>query len=140
MTWIGSRTFPLHGIRSRLAPMLDHVRINVSDYARSKDFYVAALAPLGFELVMEFDNRGGGFARDRKPWFWIYEAEEPHRGVHVAFTAAEPSLVDAFYEAALAAGGKDNGPPGERPHYHAGYYAAFVHDPDGNNIEAVNHG
>jgi len=120
--------------------VIDHVRLNVSDYARSRDFYRAALTPLGFELVREFEGRGGGFARDGKPWFWIYEADEPHGGVHVAFAAAEPSAVEAFHEAALEAGGEENGPPGERPHYHAGYYAAFVHDPDGNNIEAVHHG
>jgi catechol 2,3-dioxygenase-like lactoylglutathione lyase family enzyme len=120
--------------------MIDHVGINVSDYARSKDFYASALAPLGYELAMEFDGRVGGFARDGKPWFWIHQAEEPNRGVHVAFAAADQSTVHAFHEAALAAGGTDNGEPGERPHYHPGYYAAFVHDPDGNNVEAVTHG
>ena len=119
--------------------MIDHVGVAVSDYQRSRDFYSAALAPLGFELAMEFDGRVGGFARDGKPWFWIREGD-PGSGTHVAFTAPDTATVEAFHEAALAAGGVDNGPPGLREHYHPTYYAAFVHDPDGNNIEAVNHG
>jgi catechol 2,3-dioxygenase-like lactoylglutathione lyase family enzyme len=81
----------------------------------------------------------GGFARDGKPWFWIREGE-PAAGIHVAFRADEADTVDAFYGAAVGAGGKDNGPPGLREHYHPTYYAAFVHDPDGNNVEAVHHG
>ncbi len=119
--------------------MIDHVGLEVRDYRRSKDFYAAALAPLGFELAMEFDDRVGGFARDGKPWFWIREGE-PAAGIHVAFTAPDTDTVDAFYAAAMAAGGGDNGEPGLRTHYHPGYYGAFVHDPDGNNVEAVHHG
>ena len=119
--------------------MIDHVGLPVSDYARSKEFYVAALAPLGFELVMEFGGHAGGFAHEGKPWFWLHEGENAG-GVHVAFHAPDTATVDAFYEAAIAAGGKDNGAPGIREHYHPTYYAAFVHDPDGNNVEAVNHG
>jgi len=119
--------------------MIDHVGVAVTDYARSKEFYVKALAPLGFELVMEFDGRVGGFARDERPWFWIHEGE-PGSGTHVAFTAPDTATVDAFHAAGLEAGGKDNGPPGERPHYHPGYYAAYIHDPDGTNVEAVFHG
>jgi catechol 2,3-dioxygenase-like lactoylglutathione lyase family enzyme len=119
--------------------VIDHVAIPVSDYSRSKDFYVQALAPLGFALAMEFDGRVGGFARDDKPWFWIREGETS-AGVHVAFRANSKDEVHAFHEAALAAGGNDNGEPGLREHYHPTYYAAFVHDPDGNNVEAVNHG
>jgi catechol 2,3-dioxygenase-like lactoylglutathione lyase family enzyme len=119
--------------------MIDHVGVAVSDYARSKEFYVKALAPLGFELVMEFDGRVGGFARDDRPWFWIHEGE-PGSGTHVAFTAPDTATVDAFHAAGLEAGGKDNGPPGERPHYHPGYYAAYIHDPDETNVEAVFHG
>jgi catechol 2,3-dioxygenase-like lactoylglutathione lyase family enzyme len=110
--------------------MIDHVGIPVSDYARSKDFDVQALAPLGFELVMEFDGRVGGFARDEKPRFWIHQGETAG-GVHVAFRANSKDDVHAFHEAALAAGGTDNGGPGLREHYHPTYYAAFVHDPDG---------
>jgi catechol 2,3-dioxygenase-like lactoylglutathione lyase family enzyme len=119
--------------------VIDHVGIEVSDYGRSKDFYSAALAPLGFELAMEFEGRVGGFARDGKPWFWIREGA-PAAGIHVAFTAPDTDSVDGFYEAAVAAGGEDNGPPGLREHYYPTYYAAFVHDPDGNNVEAVHHG
>src|SRR5689334_5238489 len=116
--------------------MIDHLGIPVSDYARSKDFYVQALAPLGFELAKEFEGGVGGFARDGKASFWIQQ-RETSGGVHVAFTAGSNDDVDAFHEAALAAGGSDNGEPGLREHYHPTYYAAFVHDPDGNNAEAV---
>jgi catechol 2,3-dioxygenase-like lactoylglutathione lyase family enzyme len=119
--------------------MIDHVALPVSDYARSKAFYSAALAPLGFELAMEFGGRAGGFAREGKPWFWIRQAEGAG-GVHVAFGAPDTATVDAFHRAAIAAGGEDNGAPGIRAHYHPTYYGAFVRDPDGNNVEAVNHG
>lgn len=118
--------------------MIDHVSLQVRDYRRSKDFYVQALAPLGFELVMEFEGHVGGFARDGKPWFWIREGEASG-GVHVAFQAADTDAVEAFHAVALEGGGTDNGLPGLRD-YHAGYYAAYVLDPDGNNIEAVHHG
>ena len=118
--------------------MIDHVGLEVRDYRRSKDFYVAALAPLGFELAMEYEGRVGGFARDGKPWFWIREGE-PAAGIHVAFTAADNDTVDEFYAAAIGAGGEDNGAPGLRTHYHPGYYGAYVRDPDGNNVEAVCH-
>jgi catechol 2,3-dioxygenase-like lactoylglutathione lyase family enzyme len=119
--------------------VIDHVGLEVSDYGRSKDFYAAALAPLGFELTVEFEGRVGGFAESGKPWFWIREGE-PAAGIHIAFIARDTDTVDAFYAAAVAAGGEDNGPPGLREHYHPTYYAAFVHDPDGNNVEAVHHG
>ncbi len=118
--------------------MIDHVGLPVSDMARSKEFFTAALAPLGFSLAMDFGH-AAGFARDGKPWFWLREGGGSG-GVHVAFRADDTAQVDAFYEAALAAGGEDNGPPGIREHYHPTYYAAFVHDPDGNNVEAVHHG
>ena len=118
--------------------MIDHVVLEVGDVQRSKDFYAAALAPLGLELTKEFPGMSG-FGRDGKPWFWIREGEAGP-GVHVAFMAADHAAVEAFHAAALAAGGEDNGGPGERPQYHAGYYGAFVLDPDGNNIEAVNRG
>jgi len=119
--------------------MIDHVSIAVSDYPRSKEFYSAALAPLGFELAMEFEGRVGGFARDGRPWFWIREGD-PGSGAHVAFTAPDSDSVEAFHLSAVAAGGDDNGGPGVREHYHPTYYAAFVLDPDGNNVEAVHHG
>jgi catechol 2,3-dioxygenase-like lactoylglutathione lyase family enzyme len=118
--------------------VIDHVSLQVRDYRRSKDFYVQALAPLGFELVMEFEGRVGGFARDGKPWFWIREGEASG-GVHVAFQAADTDAVEAFHASALEGGGTDNGLPGLRD-YHPGYYAAYVLDPDRNNIEAVYHG
>jgi catechol 2,3-dioxygenase-like lactoylglutathione lyase family enzyme len=116
---------------------IDHVILNVSDFDRSKVFYERALAPLGLGVVMEL-GRGAGFGRDGKPEFWIAERGEP-TAAHVAFAAADRETVDAFYTAATAAGGEDNGPPGLRPHYHENYYGAFVIDPDGNNVEAVCH-
>lgn len=116
---------------------IDHVILNVRDYGRSKAFYEQALKPFGYEVVMEF-GEGAGFGREGKPDFWVSHRGDPTI-VHVAFAAPDRQTVDAFYAAALAAGGEDNGPPGLRPHYHESYYAAFVHDPDGNNIEAVCH-
>src|SRR5262249_23946529 len=125
--------------------MLDHLGFPVSDYSRSKAFYLKALAPLGYTLVMEVGQEtekgfpAAGFGIDGKPDFWIGGEGGLNRAVHVAFTAKDRATVDAFYRAALAAGGKDNGPPGLRPHYHPNYYGAFVLDPDGHNIEAVCH-
>jgi catechol 2,3-dioxygenase-like lactoylglutathione lyase family enzyme len=119
--------------------MIDHLGLEVRDYRRSKDFYLAALAPLGYELMREFEARVGGFGREGKPSFWIREGE-PAAGIHVAFGARDTDTVDAFYAAAIGAGGEDNGAPGLRTHYHPGYYGAFVRDPDGNNVEAVFHG
>jgi catechol 2,3-dioxygenase-like lactoylglutathione lyase family enzyme len=119
--------------------MIDHVILNVRDYAASKRFYEEALAPLGYEVVLEFGGFGCGFGRDGKPGFWIATRPEAHSDVHVAFVSPDRATVDRFHERALAAGGADNGPPGLRPHYHESYYAAFVRDPDGNNVEAVCH-
>ena len=120
--------------------MLDHVGINVSDYARSRDFYARALAPLGYELLMEPMDGICGFGRHHKPDFWIAGIREPTTtNVHVALAAPDRPTVDAFHAAAIAAGGTDNGPPGVRAHYHPSYYGAFVLDRDGNNIEAVCH-
>jgi catechol 2,3-dioxygenase-like lactoylglutathione lyase family enzyme len=120
--------------------VLDHVGINVSDYARSRYFYTHALAPLGYSLLMEPMPRIGGFGRDAKPDFWITDLREPTTtNVHVALAAPDRATVDAFHEAALVAGGTDNGQPGVRAIYHPSYYGAFVLDPDGNNIEAVCH-
>lgn len=124
--------------------ILDHIGIAVTDHARSRRFYEAALAPLGTGVVMEVsaETTGGtahtGFGRGGKPAFWISAGTAPGR-THVAFVAADRAAVDAFHAAALAAGGTDNGPPGLRPHYHPTYYGAFVLDPDGHNVEAVCH-
>jgi catechol 2,3-dioxygenase-like lactoylglutathione lyase family enzyme len=124
--------------------MIDHIGFPVSDYERSKRFYREALAPLGYALIMEVDqadsaHRAAGFGRDGKPDFWIGGEGGLARPLHVAFAADDCTMVDAFYRAAMAAGGTDNGAPGLRPHYHPGYYGAFVRDPDGHNIEAVCH-
>jgi catechol 2,3-dioxygenase-like lactoylglutathione lyase family enzyme len=124
--------------------MIDHLGIPVSDYKRAKTFYQQALAPLGYLLVMEVqqdasDTPAAGFGADGKPDFWIGAEGGLNRPVHIAILAKDRASVDTFHRAALAAGGKDNGGPGLRPHYHANYYGAFVLDPDGNNIEAVCH-
>jgi catechol 2,3-dioxygenase-like lactoylglutathione lyase family enzyme len=124
--------------------MIDHVGINVSDYERSKAFYVVALAPLGYELGIEWEGRSAGFVEKtgvgRKPSFWLEATRTPvTENVHISFGARDRATVDAFHAAALAAGGTDNGPPGVREIYHPHYYGAFVHDPDGNNVEAVCH-
>ncbi len=124
--------------------MIDHAGINVADWNRAKAFYDAAMAPLGAKLLMmvPIEHTGGvhvgGYGRD-KPDFWLHEKAETGPGRHYAFSARSRAEVDAFHKAALAAGGRDNGAPGPRPHYHPGYYGAFVLDPDGNNVEAVCH-
>ena len=125
--------------------MLDHIGYCVTDIDKSKRFYAAALAPLSVSLIMEVtaEQTGKdahvGFGEEGKPYFWIGTGGKPSGAVHVAFAAASRGQVDAFYEAAIAAGGRDNGPPGIREHYHPNYYGAFVLDLDGNNIEAVCH-
>lgn len=117
--------------------MIDHVTAKVSDFDKGKNFYSQALAPLGYSVQMDFGDAAGFGTGEGIPDFWIGVHEE--RGAtHVAFNAKDRASVDAFYEAAMAAGGKDNGAPGLR-HYHENYYAAYVHDADGNNIEAVCH-
>ena len=126
--------------------MLDHIGITVSDFGRSKAFYTKALAPLSIAVIKEVSaedtgaHRHAGFGKDGKPFFWIGDGAKSAGAVHIAFTALSRADVEAFYRAALAAGGKDNGAPGPRPHYHANYFGAFIFDPDGNNIEAVWHG
>ena len=125
--------------------MLDHIGLGVSDLKRSHAFYLKALAPLGIGVVMEVTQEmtggyaGYGFGSEGKPFFWIGNGTALVGNLHVSFTAKDQQSVDAFYKAALAAGGKDNGPPGIRAHYHPDYYGAFVLDPDGHNIEAVCH-
>jgi catechol 2,3-dioxygenase-like lactoylglutathione lyase family enzyme len=118
--------------------MIDHVTANVSDFEQAKRFYDQALSPLGYSLQMDLEGAAGFGTGEGIPDFWI--GASPERGAtHVAFSANDRATVDAFFEAATAAGGKDNGAPGLRPHYHESYYAAYVHDVDGNNIEAVCH-
>ena len=124
--------------------MIDHVGFPVSDFPRAKVFYEKALAPLGYVLVKEVrqaanDAPAAGFGVGGKPDFWIGGEGALDKPLHIAIAAKDRAMVDAFYQAALAAGGKDNGAPGLRPHYHANYYGAFVRDPDGHNIEAVCH-
>jgi catechol 2,3-dioxygenase-like lactoylglutathione lyase family enzyme len=127
--------------------MIDHVGFPVSDYERSKAFYAKALAPLDYTLIMEISAKqtesgapAAGFGIAGKPDFWIGGEGGLNGILHVAILAKYRAGVDAFYRAALAAGGKDNGAPGLRPHYHPNYYAAFVLDPDGHNVEALCHG
>jgi catechol 2,3-dioxygenase-like lactoylglutathione lyase family enzyme len=125
--------------------MIDHTGVAVSDFEKSKSFYVAALQPIGFELLLEFPAAVTGFAdvagfgERPKAEFWINRGEPNKPAIHVAFRVRKRELVDAFYAAALAAGGRSNGAPGLRPHYHSDYYGAFVFDPDGHNIEVVCH-
>lgn len=120
--------------------MIDHTGVPVTDYERSKAFYLAALKPLGYELLMELPGVAGlGEHASGKPDFWLAPASGTPTSIHVAFHAASRDLVQRFHAAALAAGGRDNGGPGIRAHYHPGYYGAFVLDPDGHNIEAVCH-
>jgi len=125
--------------------MIDHMGIGASDFEASRAFYEAALAPLGVKLVMEVtpEQSGGyhglGLGRNGKPFFWLGNGGAKGTGGHVAFAADTRAEVDAFYAAAMAAGGRDNGPPGIRAHYHPNYYGAFVFDPDGTNVEAVCH-
>jgi len=126
--------------------MIDHIGFPVPDYARSKAFYESALAPLGYSLIMEVaaahtesGSPAAGFGRQGKPDFWIGGEGGLKGTLHVAIAADDRRTVDAFYRAALAAGGRDNGAPGLRPQYHPNYYGAFVLDPDGHNVEAVCH-
>jgi catechol 2,3-dioxygenase-like lactoylglutathione lyase family enzyme len=133
--------------------MLDHVSLRVSDQERSKQFYAAALAPLGYDLAME-NTSGAGFRKTSIPEFWVKQGQvasvseglDPAHmvgcggaGIHVAFASDDRRGVEEFHRAALAAGGRDNGPPALRPEYHPNYFGAFVLDPDGYNVEAVCH-
>lgn len=125
--------------------MIDHTGVVVCDFDRGKRFYAAALAPLGMQMLAEFPaavtghTDVAGFGEAPKPEFWISRGTPNQPPFHVAFRVKSRELVDAFYSAALQAGGRDNGAPGVRAHYHPNYYGAFVLDPDGHNIEAVCH-
>jgi catechol 2,3-dioxygenase-like lactoylglutathione lyase family enzyme len=120
--------------------MIDHTGVAVSDFEKSKAFYNTALAAIGYALIMELPASVtghadvAGFGEPPKPDFWINSGSP-----NIAFRVQSRAIVDAFYKAAIAAGGTDNGAPGLRPHYHPNYYGAFVRDPDGHNIEAVCH-
>ncbi|MFA6161647.1 MAG: VOC family protein [Patescibacteria group bacterium] len=118
--------------------MLDHVSLFVRDMQRAKDFYVKALKPLGYELAMDGEDYAGFKQGDA--WdFWLNLGEEKAKYAHIGFKATSEQMVKDFYDAALASGGKDNGPPGPRPDYGPKYYGGFVLDPEGNNIEATFH-
>ena len=119
--------------------MLDHVTLGVSDIERSKKFYDQALRPLGIERLYAEGETAAGYGAGRKAFFWISLRAASQTGSHIAFATEDRETVDYFHQAALSAGGRDNGQPGLRPHYHEHYYGAFVLDPDGHNIEAVCH-
>ncbi|HSP18941.1 MAG TPA: VOC family protein [Myxococcaceae bacterium] len=125
--------------------MIDHTGLKVSDPVASRRFYEGALGPLGYRVLMEMppSAAGGrvvlGLGVPPKPDFWVAEGTPETPRIHIAFHAHSRAVVDAFHRAALDVGGRDNGPPGVRAHYHASYYGAFVLDPDGHNIEAVCH-
>ena len=118
--------------------MLDQITISVADYPTSKAFYLRALAPLGYGIIMEYEHMAGFGTKD-KPEFWIKEGGSTSPAVHVAFGCPDTAKVDAFYEAAIAAGGRSHGAPAQRPEFHKNYYGASVLDPDDNNVEAVCH-
>jgi catechol 2,3-dioxygenase-like lactoylglutathione lyase family enzyme len=124
---------------------IDHIGLSVADFDAAKKFYVAALAPLRMSVIMEFpahvtgDFPVAGIGADGKPFFWISGSGKTTPHIHLAFAAENRAQVDAFYAAAIAAGGKDNGGPGIREMYHPNYYCAFILDPEGHNIEAVTH-
>lgn len=117
--------------------MLDHVSLRVQDFPRALAFYRAALEPIGYAVAMEYPG-GAGLGEPGKPDLWIAVTDKALHPTHIAFRTSR-ARVDAFHAAALAAGGTDNGPPGVRTDYHPHYYAAFVRDPEGNNIEVVCH-
>lgn len=117
--------------------MLDHVTLSVTDFRVSRAFYDLLLAPLGLQRLYADGDHAAGYGRDGKAFFWIAQQDRPATQAHVAFAAPSPESIIAFHQAGLANGGRDNGAPGPRPLYHDGYFAAFVLDPDGNNIEAV---
>jgi catechol 2,3-dioxygenase-like lactoylglutathione lyase family enzyme len=124
---------------------IDHTSLSVSDFAAAKAFYTAALKPLGITVLMELPKAVtgnvdvAGLGANGKPFFWLAAAGKTSPRIHIAFSASNRAEVDAFYKAAIAAGGKDNGPPGIRAMYHPTYYGAFVIDADGHNVEAVCH-
>lgn len=125
--------------------MIDHTGVAVSDFEKSQAFYSAALKPIGYAMLMHFpaavtkSTDVAGFGEAPSPDFWISGGDPNKPPIHIAFRVNSRAMVDAFYQAAIEAGGTANGAPGLRPHYHPNYYGAFVLDPDGHNIEAVCH-
>ncbi|NKB64263.1 MAG: VOC family protein [Gammaproteobacteria bacterium] len=130
--------------------MIDHLSTYATDYEKTRSFYEQVFEPLGYSLVAEFTTdeedddfpgrRVCSFGENSNSTFWVIETRRQATSRHIAFAASSSQSVDEFYQAALKAGGKENGAPGLRPHYHSQYYGAFVFDPDGNDIEAVFHG
>jgi len=118
--------------------IIDHIGFGVSDFEKSKEFYIKCLKSLGITLIRE-EGSTVGFGKNNKAVYWFGPSIEAYKPIHIAFAAENRTQVDEFYKAAIAAGGKDNGPPGIREMYHPNYYGAFVFDPDGFNIEAVCH-
>ncbi|HVU50553.1 MAG TPA: VOC family protein [Polyangia bacterium] len=118
--------------------MIDHVSVRVSDFGRLVAFYREALAPIGYQVLMEYPG-AVGLGTDGKPDLWLMQTDKPLNPTHIALNVDSRPPIDAFYAAGLAAGGTDNGEPGVRLDYHPTYYAAFVRDPEGNNIEVVCH-
>jgi catechol 2,3-dioxygenase-like lactoylglutathione lyase family enzyme len=131
--------------RPKGVPVIDHLSVVVSDFEKSKAFYLQALAPTGHSRLVELPAAHGehsgsaGFCHDDGSDVWIRQGDAIRPPLHIAFRVSSRAAVDAFHQAALAAGGTDNGAPGLRPHYHPHYYGAYVLDPDGHNIEAVCH-
>jgi catechol 2,3-dioxygenase-like lactoylglutathione lyase family enzyme len=124
-----------------MSTIIDHVGFSVADFEKSKAFYKAVLGTLGIQLVTDFTHEGdshAGFGIG-KPDFWIGTGQKKRGEFHIAFVARSRAEVESFHSVALSMGATDNGAPGLRPQYHAGYFGAFVIDPDGNNIEAVFH-
>ncbi|WLI76446.1 VOC family protein [Kosakonia sp. H02] len=124
--------------------VIDHIEIAVTDAEASRQFYEQALAPLGFQLILALtpaqtrtEGLRFGLGPEGYPRLWLHDNDIPGAPVHLAFTAEDRMKVNQFWQAALQAGGKDNGAPGVRRHYHDAYYAAYVFDPDGNNVEVV---
>lgn len=117
--------------------MLDHITISVSNLLRSRSFYDAVLAPLGITRLYADGDKAAGYGQGGRAFFWIAEQDRPPSQAHIAFKAMQTADIRAFHAAALEIGARDNGSPGPRPRYHDRYFAAFVFDPDGNNIEAV---
>ena len=132
-------SFPDQVRKSRGSELLDHVPIGVCDVERSKKFYDQALSPLGIVRLYAEGNAFAGYGIGNRAFFWIGERDAPQTSAHIAFTCSDRETVNAFHLVAIAAGGRDHGPPGLRPHYHRHYYGAFVLDPDGHNVEAVCH-
>ena len=119
--------------------MIDYTGINISNFDKSKEFYIKALDPLGYQLLKEFGDSIAGFGIDGEADFWMMRGEVHTPRIHIAFRTRNCDMVREFYAAALEIGGRDNGAPGLRTHYHPNYYAAFILDLDGHNIEAVCH-